>query len=135
MSTLGHQPVVLGGFFSAVEDEFLPGMALWTSDDVNNHKTVINHPKQTSQWSSHQTMEEKLKMFHIDVRGSLSVDLRSAKIKAKGSYEYLNEEEVVRKILFIRVNFSSISTGMGFCHCCSSSLFFSNPNRNSGSWH
>ena len=94
MSTLGHQPVVLGGFFSAVEDEFLPGMALWTSDDVNNHKTVINHPKQTSQWSSQQTMEEKLKMFHIDVRGSISVDLRSAKIKAEGSYEYLNQEEV-----------------------------------------
>ena len=23
--TLGHQPVVLGGFYSAIEDEFLPG--------------------------------------------------------------------------------------------------------------
>ena len=94
MSTLGHQPVVLGGFFSAVEDEFLPGMALWTSDDVNNHKTVINHPKQMSKWSSHQTLEEKMKMFDIDVQGSISVDLRSAKIKAEGSYKYLSQEEV-----------------------------------------
>ena len=24
--TLGHQPVILGGLYSAVEDEFLPGM-------------------------------------------------------------------------------------------------------------
>ena len=94
MSTLGHQPVVLGGFFSAVEDEFLSGMALWTSDDVNDHKTVINHPKQMSKWSSHQTLEEKLKMFDIDVQGSISVDLRSAKIKAEGSYKYLSQEEV-----------------------------------------
>ena len=66
MSTLGHQPVVLGGFFSAVEDEFLPGMALWTNDDVNNHKIVIKHPKQTSKWSSHQSLEEKSAMkFHV----------------------------------------------------------------------
>ena len=103
MSTLGHQPVVLGGFFSAVEDEFLPGMALWTSDDVNNHKTVINHPKQMSEWTSHQTMEEKLEMFDIDVRGSISVDLRSAKIKAEGSYKYLSQKEVRANRYFLYI--------------------------------
>ena len=103
MSTLGHQPVVLGGFFSAVEDEFLPGMALWTSDDVNNHKTVINHPKQMSEWTSHQTMEEKLEMFDIDVRGSISVDLRSAKIKAEGSYKYLSQKEVGTNRFFLYI--------------------------------
>ena len=92
MSTLGHQPVVLGGFFSAVEDEFLPGMALWSDDDVKDHKTCIKHPKQTSKWSSQQTLEEKLEMFDIDVQGSISVDLRSAKIKAEGSYKYLSQK-------------------------------------------
>ena len=32
--TLGHQPVVLGGFFSAVEDEFVAGLALFSREDI-----------------------------------------------------------------------------------------------------
>ena len=29
LPTLGHQPVLLGGLYSAVEDEFLPGRTVY----------------------------------------------------------------------------------------------------------
>ena len=92
--TLGHQPVVLGGFFSAVEDEFVPGLALFSREDIEAHKITIDHPKQETKWTSGQTIDEKLEMMRIDVSGSISVDLETTKLSAKGSFSYLDEEKV-----------------------------------------
>ena len=44
--TMGNQPIILGGFYSEVEDSFLPGLALWKTADVEKYKTTIRHPKQ-----------------------------------------------------------------------------------------
>ena len=44
IATLGHQPVILGGLYSAIEEEFLPGLSLWNSDIVQNYINTIDHP-------------------------------------------------------------------------------------------
>ena len=50
-STLGHQPVVLGGLFTEVEDEFLPGLALWSTANIELHTSTIKHPSQKTTWT------------------------------------------------------------------------------------
>ena len=46
VATLGHQPVILGGLYSAIEEEFLPGLSLWNSETVKNYINTIHHPFQ-----------------------------------------------------------------------------------------
>ena len=94
MSTLGQQPIVLGGLYSAVHDEFLPVMKLWSSRDIEAHKDVIYHPVQNSKWTSVQTLEEKKELFGIGVAGSLKVTMGVTAIKAGGSFDYLSEKKV-----------------------------------------
>ena len=43
MDTLGNQPILLGGFYSAVEDEFLPGnfsCPRWSFDHFKSLKLL-----------------------------------------------------------------------------------------------
>ena len=46
VATLGHQPVILGGLYSAIEEEFLPGLSLWNSETVKTYINTIHHPFQ-----------------------------------------------------------------------------------------
>ena len=93
--TFGHQPVILGGFYTEVENEFLPGIALWSTKTVNKFKTVIEHPVQETTWSNKQTLKDKLEMLSIDISGSITVDIAAGKqLVAKGSFTYLDEESV-----------------------------------------
>ena len=94
LPTLGNQPIVLGGFYSSIHSEFLPAMTLWSENDVQKHKAVIHHPVQRTEWTSSQTITEKMNMMGIEVGGSLSVDLQTSKVKAAGSFKYLTEEKV-----------------------------------------
>ena len=94
LPTLGNQPIVLGGLYSSIHSEFLPAMTLWTESDVKRHKAVIHHPVQRTEWTSSQTITEKMNMMGIEVGGSLSVDLQTSKVKAAGSFKYLTEEKV-----------------------------------------
>ena len=96
--TLGQQPVVLGGLYSVVHNEYLPVMKLWSTLDVNKNKEVIYHPHQYSKWTSEQSATEKQELLGIDVGGSLTVDLKSSKVKAGGSFQYLSEKKVVVKV-------------------------------------
>ena len=93
--TFGQQPIVLGGLYSEIENDFLPGLSLWSTKDVNEYKTVIEHPVQETTWSNKQTLTDKLKMLSIDIEGSITVDIAAGKqLMAKGSFTYLDEESV-----------------------------------------
>ena len=93
--TFGQQPIVLGGFYSEIENDFLPGLSLWSTKVVNEFKTVIEHPVQQTTWSNKQTLMDKLEMLSIDIEGSISVDIAAGKqFVAKGSFTYLDEESV-----------------------------------------
>ena len=86
---------MLGGFYSEIENDFLPGLSLWSTKVVNEFKTVIEHPIQETTWSNKQTLMDKLEMLSIDIEGSISVDIAAGKqLVAKGSFTYLDEESV-----------------------------------------
>ena len=72
LPTLGHQPVVLGGFYSSIHSEFLPAMTLWSGSDVEKHKATIHHPVQRTEWTSSQTMSEKLNMLGRPLKKSIN---------------------------------------------------------------
>ena len=98
-STLGHQPIVLGGLFSEVEDDFLPGLALWNEETIENHKRVIDHPRQRTLWTDELDFDDRKDLLGIDADGSLSIDIDSGKIAAKGSFHYIDEEKVSLSLL------------------------------------
>ena len=74
VATLGHQPVILGGLYSAIEDEFLPGLSLWNHRIVEDYTNTINHPFQETKWTSAQTQDEKFDMMKIDVSGLIEYE-------------------------------------------------------------
>ena len=39
-STLGQEPIFLGGLYSDIHDQYLPLMKLWSSDDINSNLEV-----------------------------------------------------------------------------------------------
>ena len=58
------------------------------------YKQVIHHPDQQMVWTAEETMEKKMEKFHINLGGSLSVDMNTAAVKGAGSFNYLTEERV-----------------------------------------
>ena len=84
----------MGGLFTEVEDEFLPGLSLWKEEDVASYTKTIFHPRQETKWTSYQTLDEKLDMLQIDIAGSVTIDIKTDKLVAAGSFHYLDEEEV-----------------------------------------
>ena len=85
----------MGGFYSEVENEFLPGLALWTDETVEKYKKIIKHPVQRTLWTNSQSHKEKMEMLNIDISGSIEVDIGTGKkITATGSFLYLDETDV-----------------------------------------
>ena len=78
----------------AVKNQYLPTMTLWSSKDIEASKTVVHHPNERMKWTGEQTWNEKVDKLNIHVGGSLSVDLNTAKVKAKGSFSYITEKKV-----------------------------------------
>ena len=70
------------------------GLNLWPDEEVAKHKVSINHPKQEIMWTSGQTESEKFDMLKVDLGGSVAIDLAMAKIRASGSFSYLQESKV-----------------------------------------
>merc|ERR1719341_2421210 len=70
---------------------FIPGLGIWSSQDVKDNTKVVYHPSENTHWTYKQTFEEKSDMLHIDVSGSVQVTLEVASIEADGSFEYLTE--------------------------------------------
>ena len=70
------------------------GLNLWPDEEVEKYKVSINHPKQEIMWTSAQTNSEKFDMLMIDLGGGVQIDLAMAKIRAKGSFKYLQETKV-----------------------------------------
>merc|ERR1719308_714512 len=93
IATMGHQPVLLGGLYSAVQSEFLPGMNLWPEKALENHTNTIDHPKQKSLWTSQQSLDQKFEMLHVGVEGSVQTMIGLGKLNADGSFEYLEEKQ------------------------------------------
>ena len=93
--TMGQKAITLGGLYSAVDDKFLTGMSICSADLINQQKYVVPHPKQESKWTSAQTLSEKVEMMKFDVRGTVSVVLKIAKVaEASGSFKYLDDKKV-----------------------------------------
>ena len=113
--TFGHQPVVMGGLYSEITNEFLPAMTLWSTEDIQNSITVIHHPYQDMFWTSEESMDEKMEKFKIEVGGSLGVSLKSAAIKAEGSFKYLTEKKVNLKRKNIKPNQTKPKGTNPFC--------------------
>ena len=52
-------------------------------------------------WTSAQTNSEKFDMLMIDLGGGVQIDLAMAKIRAKGSFKYLQETKVCFFLVWI----------------------------------
>ena len=76
--TLHKQPVILGGLYSAIQDEFLPGQRLWKSDLVKQFRQTVHHPYQKTTWTSGQTRNEKYDFLEIVIGGITRKSLREA---------------------------------------------------------
>ena len=92
--TMGNQPIILGGLYSAISDEFLPGAALWNSEDVKSHMFTINHPKQETKWSGSLTDEQKIAMLNVGGSAEISIDIEIGLLKGTGSFSFLTEYKV-----------------------------------------
>ena len=80
--------------FTEIEDEFLPGLAVWEDEVIKNYTSTIYHPKQTAKWTQYLHYDEKLDLLQIGVDGGLSFDISAGKVVAEGSFHYLDKEEV-----------------------------------------
>ena len=84
-------------------------MNLWPEKDLETHTNTIDHPKQRSLWTVQQSLDQKFKMLHIDVSGSIQTMIGLGKLNAdglkfrkeinfiyniSGSFKYLDEEKV-----------------------------------------
>ena len=99
--TFGHQPVVLGGFYSAVKNQFIPGLSILPSQQIKDNINVIHHPIQKTLWTNHLKFYERLELLNIDIGGSVTVDLEAGKkLTAGGSFQYLDVDEVCLHCLF-----------------------------------
>ena len=99
MPTFGHQPVVMGGFYSAVKNQFIPGLSILPLNKIKNFTNVIHHPIQETRWTNYLKLEERLDLLQIDISGSVTVDLKAGKkLVAGGSFHYLDVEEVISNI-------------------------------------
>ena len=68
---------------------------MWSSKIVKENTKTIFHPIQKTQWTGAQSTEEKMELLHIDLEGSISVDIAAGKkLNARGSFQYLEEEKV-----------------------------------------
>ena len=65
-------------------------MTLWSLKDIEASTTVVHHPNERMEWTGEQTWNEKVDKLNINVGGSLSVDLNTAKVKADGSFSDVN---------------------------------------------
>ena len=96
LKTFGHTGISLGGLYSAIEDRFMPAMALWSAEDIEKNKQTIHHPKADTFWTSRQTKEEKIDTLSIDITGSvgLALPMVPSPIKASASMKYVQKTEV-----------------------------------------
>ena len=92
--TIGNQPILLGGLYSAVEDEFIPGTALWSSQDIERYKYTVNHPKQETRWTGYLSEDETFAMLGIDGGGTIGIDIQIGKLDGSGSFEFLTQYKV-----------------------------------------
>ena len=60
LPTLGRNGIRLGGLYSEVEDKFLPGMSLWSAEDIQAHTSVSQHGRQRSVWTSGLELQTNL---------------------------------------------------------------------------
>ena len=65
--TFGHQPVVLGGFYSAIKTQFIPGLGLLPSTKIAKYVKTIQHPFQETRWTHGLSFTEKLELLKIDI--------------------------------------------------------------------
>ena len=91
---IGNHPIVLGGFYSAVEDEFLPGAALWSSSDVEKYKNTVHHPRQETVWAGRQSVMEVMVMVGIDLSGSIALDFEIGKFSGYGYLDFMTKFQV-----------------------------------------
>merc|ERR1712198_194825 len=104
---MGNQPIILGGFYSAVEDQFLPGTALWTSSDVDEYKYTVHHPKQETRWTGYLSEDETFAMLGIDGGGTIGIDIKIGKLEGSGSFEFLTQYKDYKYMTMATLHFFS----------------------------
>ena len=88
----------MGGFYSAIKNQFIPGLSILPFKEIKNWTNVIPHPFQETRWTKYLSLDEKLELLNIDLEGSVTVDLAAGKkLEAGGSFHYLEVEEVKHK--------------------------------------
>ena len=89
----------MGGFYSAVKNQFIPGLSILPLNQIKNYTNVIYHPIQETRWTNHLGLHQRLDLLNIDISGSVTVDIAAGKkLVAGGSFHYLDVEEVIDKI-------------------------------------
>ena len=90
----------MGGFYSAVKNQFIPGLSILPLNQIKNYTNVIHHPIQETRWTNHLGLDQRLELLKIDISGEVTVDLKAGKkLVAGGSFHYLDVEEVIDKIV------------------------------------
>ena len=95
ITTYGHSAISLGGLYSSIEEKFLPGMQLWETNDIEENRQTIYHPKERTFWTAAQTQDEKLDLLEFSIVGSVGLALPAAvgTVKATGSFSYFQQEK------------------------------------------
>ena len=93
----------MGGFYSQVHSQIVPGISLLSPKDIKDTYTeTINHPTQRNRWTSALNKKEKLELLDINLQGTFSFDLQSgSQIRAGGHLEWLDDEKVNKFYRFV----------------------------------
>lgn len=89
ISALGR-PLEPGMLYNARNDEPIPGIDLWRTEDITGNMRIRPQPNTRFQVSASESLSEKMKL--LDVSASVKASFFSGLVEVGGSGKYLKEE-------------------------------------------
>ena len=71
------------------------GAALWNSEDVENYKITVRHPKQETRWTGYLSEDETFAMLGVDGSGGIGIDIKIGKLDGSGTFNFLTQYQVI----------------------------------------
>ncbi|XP_076153386.1 stonustoxin subunit alpha-like [Alosa pseudoharengus] len=98
------RPLDLGTLYNARNDQLIPGISLWKSEDIKNKTHVSPQPKTRFNVSASESLSEKIKL--LDVSASVKLSFYSGLIISAGGFaKYLNEKNSSTRQCSVTLNY------------------------------
>ncbi|XP_063072446.1 cytolytic toxin-alpha-like isoform X2 [Engraulis encrasicolus] len=89
ISALGR-PLDLGTLYNARTDQLIPGITLWSTEDMAKRTVVSPQPYTKFEFSSSESLRDKMKL--LDVSASVKASFFCGLVEVGGSAKFLNQQ-------------------------------------------